>query len=169
MIKNKVFPVFVIFSILLAACAGPMSTNVSNAPQSASPASDAVAAFQPSVAPTDVSEAQVVLAPAVASTTSLTYPIVDTGQGKCYDNNAEVTCPQAGNTFFGQDAQFSGNAPSYALSADGLTVSDNVTGLTWQRSPDTNGDGSLNKSDKLTLAQSQTFARQTELRQLWRL
>ncbi|MCI0498571.1 MAG: DUF1566 domain-containing protein [Planctomycetales bacterium] len=32
-----------------------------------------------------------------------------------------------------------------------MTVHDNVTGLTWQRSPDTNGDGALTRKDKLTL------------------
>ena len=48
-----------------------------------------------------------------------------------------------------------GNQPSYTLSGDGLTVVDNVTGLTWQRSPDTNGDGSIKASDKLTWTQAQ--------------
>jgi len=32
-----------------------------------------------------------------------------------------------------------------------------VTGLTWQRSPDTDGDGVLTRRDKLTLAQAQAF------------
>ena len=34
---------------------------------------------------------------------------------------------------------------------------DNTTGLTWQRSPDTDGDGSLTRRDKLTLAQAQAL------------
>ena len=34
---------------------------------------------------------------------------------------------------------------------------DNVTGLTWQRSPDTDGNGVLNRADKLTLAQAQAL------------
>ncbi|MCK7477910.1 MAG: DUF1566 domain-containing protein [Candidatus Moduliflexus flocculans] len=37
-----------------------------------------------------------------------------------------------------------GTSLRYTLSADGLTVHDNVTGLTWQKSPDTNGDGVIN-------------------------
>ncbi len=85
------------------------------------------------------------------------YPIVGTGQTKCYDNRSEITPPKAGQPFYGQDAQHRANPPSYSLSADGLTVQDNITGLTWQRSPDTNGDGVLDRSDKLTLKQAEAL------------
>ena len=85
------------------------------------------------------------------------YPIVDTGQSKCYDNRNEITAPKPGQPFYGQDAQFHNHPPSYQISADGLTVQDNVTGLTWQRSPDTDGDGALTRRDKLTLAQAQAL------------
>jgi hypothetical protein len=61
------------------------------------------------------------------------YPLVDTKQSTCYDASAPITCPAAGGAFFGQDAQFAGTQPSYARSADGLTVHDTVTGLTWQQ------------------------------------
>src|SRR4030067_3646607 len=71
------------------------------------------------------------------------YAVVDTGQNKCYNNNFEISNPQPGQAFYGQDAQFSGNQPDYTLGADGLTVYDNVTELTWQRSPDTNNDGQI--------------------------
>ena len=95
-------------------------------------------------------------APATSSNSKITYAIVDTGQTKCYDDIKEISGPKQGEAFFGQDAQYQGNQPGYSLSADGLTVSDNVTGLTWQRSPDTNGDGALTASDKLTWPQAQT-------------
>ncbi len=96
--------------------------------------------------------------PSIASaTTAPSYPIVDTGQTHCYNNNQQISCPRNGAAFFGQDAQYQGNQPSYTLSADGLTVRDNVTGLTWQRSPDTNGDGSVTYSDKLTYTQAQAL------------
>jgi hypothetical protein len=43
----------------------------------------------------------------------LTYPIVDTGQSYCYDDGVSMPCPIEGESFYGQDAQYNGNAPSY--------------------------------------------------------
>jgi hypothetical protein len=85
------------------------------------------------------------------------YAVVDTGQSKCYDNRSEIAPPKKGEAFYGQDAQFHNHPASYSLSADGLTVKDNVTGLTWKRSPDMDGNGILNRADKLTLAQAQAL------------
>jgi len=61
---------------------------------------------------------------------SSSYPIVDTNQGLCYDNIESIDCPSEGEDFYGQDAQYTGNVPSYTDNDDG-TVTDNVTGLTW--------------------------------------
>jgi len=94
---------------------------------------------------------------AIAVPSSGDYVVVDTGQTKCYDNRGEIAPPKLGQSFYGQDAQFQAHPASYTLSADGLTVRDNVTGLTWQRSPDTDGDGTLTRRDKLTLAQAQAL------------
>ena len=154
MSMKKSIYIFVCAALLLTACAGAAPTAAVSQPAATpglvvtSPAAS-LPAGQP--APTQqASPAQ----PAA----NLTYPIVDTGQGKCYDNSVEMTCSQT--SFFGQDAQYTSHAPGYSLSADGLTVNDLVTGLTWQRSPETNGDGALNKSDKLTLAQAQALPAQ---------
>lgn len=85
----------------------------------------------------------------------LPYPIVDTCQTKCYDNRNEITPPKLGQPFYGQDAQFHRHPSCDVISADGLTVCDQTTGLTWQRSPDTDGDGVLTRKDKLTWVQAQ--------------
>jgi Protein of unknown function (DUF1566) len=78
-----------------------------------------------------------------------TYPIVDTGQTVCYDDETEIPCPDSSEFFFGQDAQHTGNTPSFTDNGDG-TISDNVTGLMWQQSSDSDGDGSIDASDKVT-------------------
>ena len=63
-----------------------------------------------------------------------TYPVVDTGQERCYDARAEIRYPAPSQPFFGQDAQYVGNAPRYEDHGDG-TVTDRVTGLMWQQDP----------------------------------
>jgi len=65
---------------------------------------------------------------------TLSYPIVDTDQGNCYGAQTQMDCPQEGAAFFGQDAQYDGNQPSYTNNGDG-TITDNVTGLMWQQDP----------------------------------
>lgn len=87
----------------------------------------------------------------------LTYPIVDTGQTAFYGDTAEIGEPNPGAPFYGQDAQFAGNPPSYTLSADGLTVHDNVTGLTWTQTADLNGDGEINVDDKLSFDEALAY------------
>lgn len=63
------------------------------------------------------------------------YPIVGTSQTGFWDNDGtSIVAPASGEAFYGQDAQFPHVVPSYTASADGLTVQDNVTGLTWQKS-----------------------------------
>jgi hypothetical protein len=71
---------------------------------------------------------------APATINGLTYPIVDTAQGVCYDNQNEVPCESIAATFNGQDAQYIGNQADYRDNGDG-TVTDLVTGLMWQQNP----------------------------------
>ena len=66
----------------------------------------------------------------VYTSTNMTYPIVDSNQGTCYNNSEMIDCPAADAAFYGQDAQYTGNAPSYTDNGNG-TITDNVTGLLW--------------------------------------
>jgi hypothetical protein len=65
---------------------------------------------------------------------ALTYPVVDTGQVTCYDDQGAIACPSEGQTYYGQDAQYAGRAPSYRDNGDG-TITDLNTGLTWIQDP----------------------------------
>ena len=58
------------------------------------------------------------------------YPVVDTGQDACFDDTERVSCPSAGDVYFGQDAQYTGIQLSYQDNGDG-TVTDLNTGLMW--------------------------------------
>jgi hypothetical protein len=94
--------------------------------------------------------------PDAATPSTRSYPIVDSGQTKCYNASAEIAAPASGQFFYGQDAQFSGNRPSYSLSSDGKTVYDNVTKLTWMRGPNTTLATPV-KADKKTFSQAQAW------------
>jgi len=61
------------------------------------------------------------------------YQVVGTSQTKCWDSAGNSITPVFGDAFFGQDAQFSHTTPLYTKSNDGLTIKDEVTGLTWQK------------------------------------
>jgi hypothetical protein len=41
------------------------------------------------------------------------YTLPDTGQTKCYENTKEIPCPQPGEAFCGQDAQYQGPPMAY--------------------------------------------------------
>jgi hypothetical protein len=70
-------------------------------------------------------------------------PVPDTGHTGCYDNSEAIACPDPGQAFYGQDAQYSMYPQSYTkLDEDGLDlpdsapswvmVRDNMTGLIWE-------------------------------------
>ncbi|MGX9416110.1 Lcl domain-containing protein [Vibrio sp. WJH972] len=60
------------------------------------------------------------------------YSIVDTGQVIAYSNDSEIATPTTSDDFYGQDANYTINQPSYTNNQDG-TIIDNVTGLMWQQ------------------------------------
>ncbi|WP_428559068.1 MAG: DUF1566 domain-containing protein [Solidesulfovibrio sp. DCME] len=59
----------------------------------------------------------------------------DTGQTTCYNAALIITCPGPGQDYYGQDANYQARPPSYRNNGDG-TVSDLVTGLSWQQAYD---------------------------------
>ena len=84
-------------------------------------------------------------------------PLPDTGQTKCYNNTEEITCPQPGEPFYGQDGNYLINPPSYTrldengnplpdIAVTWTTVRDNLTGLIWEVKTD---DGSIHDKDNV--------------------
>lgn len=73
------------------------------------------------------------------------YPLVGTSQDIFWDTNGnKIASPAVGETLYGQDAQFSQITARYTESQDGLTVKDEVTGLTWQKDYETRMLGTCN-------------------------
>ena len=98
-----------------------------------------------------------------------TYKIVDTAQALCYDSATGATEVCAGK---GYDADYNGNQPSYTLSAGGAVVIDNVTGLMWTQSTDTDGDGvTTDMDDKMSQSEAVTYCSELSLEGYddWRL
>ena len=81
----------------------------------------------------------------------ISYKLPDTGLTKCYDTAQEITCPQQGEPFYGQDAQYGPNLQSYTKLDENSNelpddapwpwamVRDNVTGLIWEVKQDNDG------------------------------
>jgi hypothetical protein len=136
---TRFFSMVLIVFLLLAGCA-----------KAATPSPMAATATAP--APTDTVKIE---PSATATPAPLTYPIVDTGQGKCYDKNVEIPCPADG-AFSGQDAQYTGLEPGYTINDDG-SITDKNTGLTWLRGPDVDGNGKINATDKLSYAAAGSY------------
>jgi len=78
-----------------------------------------------------------------------TSKIPGTGQTNSYNNTGVITTPTNTQSFYGQNTNHPGNTPSYTDNGDG-TVTDNVTGLMWEKTTDKNGDGIINYYDKST-------------------
>lgn len=81
--------------------------------------------------------------------TGWAFRLPDTGQQACYDLQGEILCPQPGEPFYGQDAQYHGPELTYQDNGDG-TVTDLNTGLIWQKSTaDIDEDGQITSGDFL--------------------
>lgn len=91
--------------------------------------------------------------------TTGSYPVVDTNQTVWFGSNSSTTFSslQSGQDFFGQDASYLGNVPSYTDNGDG-TITDNITHLMWQQDPDLNNDGNIDAQDMLSFTDAKTGA-----------
>ena len=67
-----------------------------------------------------------------AAEVARSYTIVHTGVTQAYDNQGSIDLPGKGSPFYGQDAHYLNNLPTYRDNGDG-TISDLMTGLMWQQ------------------------------------
>ena len=86
---------------------------------------------------------------------SVQFVVTDTSQDKCFGNDGtDIPCPSEGSSLFGQDAQYDGVQPSY-LDNGNKTVTDNNTGMMWQKTPDYRHysyDDAISYCEELTIA-----------------
>ncbi len=86
-----------------------------------------------------------------------TYKVVDTGQLTFFDTIIAVPPIGSSDPFYGQDASYLGNQPSYTDNGDG-TITDNITGLMWTKSPDLDYDGDIDYYDKVSFDEAPLYA-----------
>lgn len=60
------------------------------------------------------------------------YKIVDTDVSEFYNNTSTISEPGIGESFYGQDATYIINSPSYTDNGNG-TITDDITGLMWEQ------------------------------------
>ena len=99
------------------------------------------------------------LAILTVSIQSQTYPIVDTGVKDFYSNKAIISEPSITEDYYGQDANYIINEPSYTDNGDG-TITDNVTRLVWQQ----NMGEKITYDDAFVKADSMTLGGETDWR-----
>ena len=87
-------------------------------------------------AETEIETKEVIDEVIIDNNQDLTYKIVDTGLVEFFTDESVVSQITETSVFYGQDAHYVGNQPSYKDNAD-KTVSDLVTGLMWQQTMDT--------------------------------
>ena len=102
------------------------------------------------------------LSAAPASAQTLTFPVVDTMQARCFDTLGNtIACPAKGEALHGQDAQYRSRPAAYTDNGNG-TVTDQNTRLVWQKAAG---------QQRLQFAEAQTHCAALELggRSDWRV
>jgi len=123
LMKNKVASTMLVLAMFIAGCSVEVGDPLTGSVDSQPGATNTQAALGEGAGPDREPVA-----------TDLDYVIVDTGQIHCYDDDNGILCPEAGEAFAGQDAQYEGKQPSYVDNGDG-TLTDLNTGLMWQQDP----------------------------------
>ncbi|MDP6172978.1 MAG: DUF1566 domain-containing protein [Rhodospirillales bacterium] len=67
-----------------------------------------------------------------AQAVRLNNKLADTSQVTCFNTTSTIPCPAKGERLYGQDAHYRGPQPAFRDNGNG-TVSDGITGLTWQK------------------------------------
>jgi hypothetical protein len=99
------------------------------------------------------------------------YNVVDTNQNLCYGDSGTIDCPDVGEDFYGQDAQYEGTyQPSYTDNGDS-TITDNITTLIWAQDQ---SDSTISWSDASSYCSSLTTGgyddwRMPTVKELWSL
>jgi len=83
---------------------------------------------------------------------SSSFAVQDTGQTECYSSSGSSTS----YTNAGQDASYTSKTPSFTNNGN-KTITDNISSLMWTKTADTNGDGSINSSDKKSQSAAQSY------------
>lgn len=88
------------------------------------------------------------------------YKIVDTNQSECYNSSTGAAESCIGTGYDGDYNTI--NQPSYTNNGNG-TVTDNVTGLMWTQTPDLDGDGNVDSSDKKSQCEAYQYCENLSL------
>ena len=74
--------------------------------------------------------------------------VLCTGQTKCFNTYQEISCTQTDSSFYGQDGLYASQGYCLQKSLDATTdlVTDNITGLVWQRNLPSKYDGCTGNS-----------------------
>ncbi len=88
----------------------------------------------------------------IVDETVLSYKIVDTGVTELFTDKSTIMSLTVGDKFYGQDGNYIKNEPNYTDNNDG-TITDNVTGLMWQKTMD----------GKMTFEDSESYASNSSL------
>jgi hypothetical protein len=79
--------------------------------------------------------------------------VPDTGQTLCYDDRQIIPCPTVGEDYYGQDGNYLINPPSLTDNLNG-TVTDNLTGLTWEQKTAANEQTTFTYSEAINYCEN---------------